>query len=400
MKRKNKGRKIYKTKEKNYYGKSPLGKFLSGALTVLLIGGIGFIGYSVAEPIINYTQHKGDEPSEPPETTAADSLTTESNTEAASAGGAVNTEPAAAESYKAAALTVNDMSSLERLKTALSAVPSGQDIAYVEVPLKAKGGKIYYASSCSEAQLSGAVQSSLTLDEIASAIKQSGYKPAAVISTFYDNQLPTVYPETGYTTTDDGSQWVDDDPGNGGKPWTTPYSPDALSYLTSIVDEVSSAGFERIVCSDLIYPYFRASDLALLDEQLGRTDRFMALTSAANLLYDKSLSNGAAMYVEVSAADILRGNSDILQPMLLSANTVVLNIDVEELSWGVSDGHTLYEFSGTPAEITKKCLGFVSDKLSDFNVAVRISGSDTPAEELIKAKEEIAGYGYTSFVIG
>ena len=70
MKRKNKGRKIYKTKEKNYYGKSPLGKALSAALTVLLIGGIGFIGYSVAEPIINYTQHKGDKPEQ--ETSASE----------------------------------------------------------------------------------------------------------------------------------------------------------------------------------------------------------------------------------------------------------------------------------------------------------------------------------------
>ena len=49
MKFKNKGRKIYKTKEKNYYGKSPVGKAFSVGLTVLLIGGIGFIGYSVAE---------------------------------------------------------------------------------------------------------------------------------------------------------------------------------------------------------------------------------------------------------------------------------------------------------------------------------------------------------------
>lgn len=63
MKRKKiKGRKIYKTKERNYLGKSPMSKFMSGALTVLLIGGIGFLGYSVAEPIINYTRHEGDEP--------------------------------------------------------------------------------------------------------------------------------------------------------------------------------------------------------------------------------------------------------------------------------------------------------------------------------------------------
>ena len=60
MKFKNKGRKIYKTKEKNYYGKSPVGKAFSVGLTVLLIGGIGFIGYSVAEPLINYSKKKGD----------------------------------------------------------------------------------------------------------------------------------------------------------------------------------------------------------------------------------------------------------------------------------------------------------------------------------------------------
>ena len=61
MKIKNKGRKIYKTKEKNYYGKSPVGKAFSVGLSILLIGGIGFIGYSVAEPIINYNKKKGDQ---------------------------------------------------------------------------------------------------------------------------------------------------------------------------------------------------------------------------------------------------------------------------------------------------------------------------------------------------
>ncbi|MDE5765237.1 MAG: hypothetical protein K2I00_09810 [Ruminococcus sp.] len=82
MKRKKiKGRKIYKTKERNYLGRNPFSKFMSGALTVLLIGGIGFLGYSLAEPIINYTRHEGDEPiSEPSwrnsETTTATSTTT------------------------------------------------------------------------------------------------------------------------------------------------------------------------------------------------------------------------------------------------------------------------------------------------------------------------------------
>ena len=60
MKIKNKGRKIYKTKEKNFYGKSIPNKIFSAGLTVLFLSGVVFLGYSVAEPIMNYTKKKGD----------------------------------------------------------------------------------------------------------------------------------------------------------------------------------------------------------------------------------------------------------------------------------------------------------------------------------------------------
>ena len=395
MKRKNKGRKIYKTKEKNYYGKSPVGKFMSGLLTVLLIGGIGFIGYSVAEPIINYTQHKGDEPSE---STKAEENTSGDVTEGAtdpSSG-----EKISAESFTAVQLKPIDLTDIKALQTALSTVPQGEGIEYVEVPLKVRGGKVYYASSCVEAKMSGAIQSSLTLGDINSAIKESGYKPAASISVFCDNILPASYPDTGFKTVDDGSQWLDNDPANGGKPWTSPFSPSALSYVSDMVSEVSAAGFDRVVCSDIMFPYFRESDLKLLDEKMGKTERFMALTSAANMLYDKAVTNGASMYIEVSAADMLRGNGDVLKPMLLSANTVVVNIDVEELKGGITNGQMLYEFEGTPDEITDKCLKFVKDDLADFNVIVRLSGEGRTAQELLNASKVISSYGYSSFVIG
>ena len=394
MKRKHKGRKIYKTKEKNYYGKSPLGKALSAALTVLLIGGIGFIGYSVAEPIINYTQHKGDKPVQ--ETTASDTTGEDATEDTSSAEGEVK----APEKFQAAGLVPSDMVSAAALQTALSAVPNNAGVEFVEVPLKARGGKIYYATDSQEAKTCGAVSSALSLADIVAAIEQSGFKPAAEISAFYDNQLPTKYPSAGYVTVDDGSQWVDNDPKNGGVPWTTPASEEALDYVSSVIDDAAAAGFERIVVTDIMYPYFRESDLALLDGQYGRTDRFLALTSAANLFYERSVSGGASMYVGVSAADMLKGNCDVLQPQLLSANTVVLNVDVDELKKGVSDGKMLYEFEGSPAEITEKCLGFLKDRLAGFNVTVRISGSGATAEELISAKEKTAAYGYASFVIG
>lgn len=147
MKRKNKGRKIYKTKEKNYYGKSPVAKVLSGTLTALLIGGIGFLGYSLAEPIINYTQHKGDKPQEIPVTTAEISSTTTS-TETASADSTAEvttvttaSESVSADDYCAAALEPGDMASLEDIENALKNIPKNEGIEYIAVPLKISGGK-------------------------------------------------------------------------------------------------------------------------------------------------------------------------------------------------------------------------------------------------------------------
>lgn len=406
MKIKPKGRKIYKTKEKNYYGKSPLGKFLSGALTVLLIGGIGFIGYSVAEPIINYSKRIDDDPIV---TTEFTEPFTETPTDPVSGIDGQPTQPvvtkapeppvAVRDDFTAAVLSENAMVSVEAISSAIAAVPSGS-VEYIEVPLKLRGGKLMYASQIPAASNSGAVQSQLTVQEIAQVIESSGYKPAAVISVFEDSILPATYPETGYITLDTGSQWIDNDVSSGGKPWITPYSDNAVEYLSAIAEEITRAGFDRIVCSDLKYPDFRESDLMLLDERLGRSDRCMGLTAAANLMYTKALSNGASMMIEVSAADIMRGSADILQPMLLSANSVVVNIDTDMLAQGIEINGEVVGSGSTPEEITEKCLGIVREELLDFNVTVRISGASKPADELLKAKDKAAGMGFSSFVIG
>ena len=404
MRFKNKGRKIYKTKEKNYYGKSPGAKVLSAVLTVFLIGGIGFIGYSLAEPVINYTKKQGDE-SVP--TTEGTTAPEEPVTEEPQEGGAVKDDTGSQpeeqvnyELYKAVSLSVNDLISENSLELALSAIQKNEEIEYIQVPLKVRGGLIYYAASSYEAQQCGAVQSQLTLETIRSAIINKGYKPAALVSTFYDNILPSTFPGTGYVVYGTGSQWIDDDYDAGGKPGVTPYSEAANEYLKGIIDEISAAGFERIECSDFVFPEFRASDYALLDPQLSAPDRYLALTSAANLFYEQIISNNSRMILEVSASDILKGRTEVLQSMLLPTNTVIVEINIDEIKQGVSDGWTLYEFTGTPAEMTKKMLGFITDKLKGFNVGVRVTGTRITNDEMLDAEEEIKKAGLHSYVFG
>ena len=270
MKFKNKGRKIYKTKEKNYYGKSPVGKAFSVGLTVLLIGGIGFIGYSVAEPLINYSKKKGDNADSSAVLSATESITDENGEPVED-----NTEPAVplpldAEKYRAYALSTNDLIGTDTLKDALKRIPQGESIEFVEVPLKVGGGDIYYASNNYYATSAGLVRSYIRLKDIVSTISDAGYKPVALVSTFNDNTLPKYFRDMSYITVDDGSQWIDNTVEAGGKPWMNPFSETAVSYNSDIVEEISSAGFDKVVCYDFIFPDFRPSDAEYLGTGKGR----------------------------------------------------------------------------------------------------------------------------------
>ncbi len=395
MKFKNKGRKIYKTKEKNYYGKSPAAKVMSGALTVLLFGGICFLGYSAAEPIINYTKHKGDAPVNEP-TTVTEPLTTAENsvTSPTTKPTEAPTEPVTESYYMAASLKESDLVSIDTLKSAISAVPANEEISYIQLPLKVSGGDVYYASSVYEAQNS--IKSVLTLPEIIQEVENSGYKAVAVVSVFRDNSMPATFYDGGYVFASNGSLWYDGQ----GRPWSSPYSQRAIDYNSALVTELVNAGFERIICSDFVFPDFTEYDLQILDPILGKSDRCMSLTSAANLLYDNAVSNGAAMQLEVSAEDILCGRIDVLQPMLLSSNNIVLNIEINKLVAGITAGETVYEFKGTPTEMVEQCLVQVNGYIVDFNTTIRISGASLPQKEITSIKKVLSEYGYKSVVIG
>lgn len=412
MKFRNKGRKIYKTKEKNYYGKTPADRLLSACLTLLLVGGIGIIGYSAAGPILRFTKRQADNMQEDLPFIIDDSdfhggkgKETEDlllPTKAATDTDAEEPEQpeVTAEQYSAVALTVNDIMTIESLKNALAGIPADQNITYVEIPLKIKGGEIYFNSTSEEAWRSGAVKSTIMLPELADTIKNAGFRPAALISTYSDNIMPASYPLAGYMTTETNDQWIDDSYEAGGKPWLSPYSGLADKYLGYLVGEAAEAGFDYVVCSDFSFPEFRETDLSLLDERLSRKDRYTAMTSAANSLYTKCLADDCKMFVEVSASDLLCGRGEVLQPMLLSTGTVVLNIDIDHLSAGISDGKTIYEFTDTPDKITEKALGFLSDRFKDFNTIVRVSGAGISPEELMKARDVATEKGYTSYIIG
>lgn len=434
MKSKNKGRKIYKTKEKNYYGKSPGAKFLSGLLTTVLIGGLGFIGYSVAEPLLDLTKEIGDSQEDVPVqeiTTAANADTTipgqENPQESAEVIPGSETDPDSVpvtddavtkeelletipglssgkvveqknfEQFTAYSLSAADLASVETLSAALDNIPAEVKPDYIEVPVKVSGGGVYFGCSAYEAQNGGVIQSYILPGEISQTISSYGYKSAALISTFSDNILPYTFPGTGYVTSDQ-EIWLDGSDEYGGKPWVSPYSQAALGYIKYVVDEIAVSGFDCVVCSDFVYPQFSENDRMLLGEQTSKASLGNTLAAAANLCADRVSSQKERFLLEVSAADVLTDRADVLQPMILSTNTIVLTIDLFELSQGISDGTTTYDFPGSPAENCRLMMDLIHEKLSGYNVIVRVKGGTYA--ELLRARDEMIEYGYTSYVLG
>ena len=402
MKFKNKGRKIYKTKEKNYYGKSGAGKAFSAGLTILLLGGLGFIGYSVAEPLVNYSKKKGDKDAVS-STSAVVTSDTDSSSETIpteSLQEIISSQGITFEGYKGASLKPSDLISAEALELAIGRLPTGQGIEYLAVPMKVSGGAVYYSSEVFYAGPAKVFPEMLTAEQIISAIEKAGYKPAAIVSTFEDNLLPVTDGSCGYRTYISDEQWIDNDVSAGGKPWASPYSELAVSYNADIVSELSSAGFKKIICSDLVYPRFRQSDLDILNPELSTSARSMKMTAAANMFNDRILKNGSSMFVGVSAADIIMGSNDILQPMLLNVNTIVLDINIDELSSGVYTADTVYDFSGTVSEKAEKAVSMVEDELSEFNVVIRLSGDSCSMMDFVEARDTLVTKGYESFILG
>lgn len=125
-----------------------------------------------------------------------------------------------------------------------------QGVSYGLVPLKDESGYIYYTSAVPQAAASIAAT---TVDPaaIAAALRAEGVQPVAVISVFKD---PMVSREMGIRYAGMDYMWLDNKAEAGGKRWMNPYSPEAVTYIGDLIQEVCDMGFEKVVLSGVQFP--------------------------------------------------------------------------------------------------------------------------------------------------
>lgn len=136
---------------------------------------------------------------------------------------------------------------------ALASELASQGVGYAVVTLKDAAGNVYYNSGV-ETAAAGLVQGGFDAAAVAQALQQQGIVPVAGICAFRDpiaaganRAMAVMYQDTEYL-------WLDAALESGGKPWLNPYSQLAVQYITDLMNEARSMGYQKIWLSGVQFP--------------------------------------------------------------------------------------------------------------------------------------------------
>jgi hypothetical protein len=319
----NSGRKVYR---KSISSRKRRRKAVIYALIVVLcLSAVSFIVYSVAGPIGDYFKTRKTSAATDPWTPP--SLPDNAVAEHTPVGEGGENSPAQSGNalyFSACKIPASMMSSEDALKEALSQARSDGYTAAV-VPLKEKGGAIYYNTASEMARLGeNAVRSDLSAARIRELVAAAGLKPVASLNLLEDHNIYGEYKKGSYKFDASTMTWYDNNSANGGKPWLSPFDEDTQAYVAFLADEVSEAGFDAIVFEGIVFPPFRGTDLNHIGETVKNENRYLALMNIAKTVSDAAAANGVASIIRVSAEEIVGGVAELFRAELPQGSALLV----------------------------------------------------------------------------
>lgn len=373
--------------------RSPARTAFNVILVVVLLLGIAFLGYSVGKPVVDFIKNREDRPADiqihendaessvPEQTEPLQTEPTEQSTE--------QTEVPEPEPKNGILfIKMPEDGSYEAYLT--QKISQAQEDGYygVAVELLCDGGKIGFMSANEKALLySASAENAITdLVAAASAINEAGLVPYARISLLTDH-IVSWDKSICYLFENSTSTWLDDSAANGGRPWISAFSQSARDYISSLVTEVSQAGFAGIIAGEVKFPPFRSSDLSYVGATVQSSGRYKGLIDFSNAV-QTALGNAKSYAIEVNAEDIIAGKAEVLNdPASLNCNTVYVRYDSEAVGLRIerADG-TEVSYEGL-SEQDKLTVVFksVSDAMSQSNKKIIPAISDASLIEKLKS---------------
>ena len=363
-------------------------------ITLVVAGGLVFFGYSIGKPIIDYIRN--DEynsvtdgevwtpPEETVETTAPE--VTEKP---------VKDEVTLSE-FMAYELEPYNLTSLEALEIA---VTKAEEEGYnaICVTLKERGGYVYFGTEAELAHKNEEIiRSTLPAKTIASKIKSHGMLAIAKISTLHDNVAPFGEKASGYLFEGQTSSWYDNSVDNGGKPWLSPFSDITKTYISQLAIEAEKADFDAVICSDVVFPILRNSDIEYIGEIVRSPERYKALLDTVGIFEEI----GKPTMLEVSAAKILSGTEEVFRPSEISEETrIIVELNLSELPQSALIGGEKINLSEMSVyDRTRAVLDEISGKCGDREIIPHISSAGVSEEDFNMAKKAVSDMNFTCSV--
>ncbi len=396
------GRKIKRSS--SLYGnrrKNKIKSIFAIIFTVIIAGALIFLGYSIGEPVINFFKNWGNsntsqsEPWSPSDVATDESESSSETTSKSENSGSQNPD---IQNYSAFRLSVNDIKSVNSLNSAVQNAKLNGFTAVI-APLKADGGMLYYKSTASLAVIQNLVASDITAKEIVQTIKQNNMIAIADIQVLKDNLSSVTTKEAGYTFEGTDSAWYDNSVEKGGKPWLSPFSVTAKQYLSEISSEISSAGFDMVICSDVIFPPFRNSDLNYIGQTVKDPNRYKALIDVVNTFFSDTSASGSKLSLKITAKDIIEGTSEVFKPDELPQISVVVSFNISEYNKINVNGNEIILTDMNTYDKVKTILQNVKAKSGSMTVIPCIEQTNMDSGQISEATKAITDLGYTTYFI-
>lgn len=380
-----------KHKKFNLYNKkkSKARQALSVILTIVAVCALGIVGYGIGKPVLDYFQNRGQYTSDPssngsdmsgtiPDT--PDSSDTSNNASVSDGSDASETSGNNSESSQNSENAIppsdgtmyflpdNAAASSASLNSALAAAKSAGHTA-VAVTLKDASGFFYYKTNIASVKDTDSVKGTLTAAQIYDIVTKAGFSPAARISTLMDSNNAGA---TGgsYELAGETGYWLDNRKENGGKTWLSPFKNATATFLKSVTEEITAAGFKNIICANTRYPAFHTVDITTYLKDLPLSDatkRAAALWSVLDAINSTAVGKNAQMWIEISSESVLAENKSCTDAEIFSDKTKT----------GASKIIFSYAASGSASDAYKNAKDFAAKAKATANgaeTAVLIKG--------------------------
>ena len=401
--------------------KSKARRALKAVLTIIIICGLGVLGYGLGKPLLKYIQNKGENTSQEESVTSAllsSIMNTGSSSGSSGSNVASGSQTPGSNSGSSGAnpgqptppqnssdniyyLPDNAAENMKSLSSALAKAKSS-GCSVVAATLKDASGHVLYRTSIKEIKDTDTVTGTLTAEQIAQAISQEGLTPAAKINTLMD-PLGSIYVEGNYTFPPEkgGYCWYDNKAEKGGKAWMSPFKSQSTAYIGNITSELSKAGFKHVICANTRFPAFYNNDISSYLSHLplkDSTKRVNALWDVVNSAKSSAEKNGAKIWVEISGTNLTADEKSSTDAELvtdkekLKSVKIVVNYDISNTApkptntsntSDTSSGSIYYRNAKSFASKAKSALGG-----AEFVVHLPQSLTDAPLADVKKALSE------------